>query len=189
MNQLPRLKFYKLQYTLYVLFLINNLRLYQKLCKKLDCDLINLFSFSFFLVFWWFCKWNQFFSLLLFQVLLKDFFLITSLYIKNNHPSSKTNGNIFFSISFFFFTPYRIYTRLDYTVISTGRILCTEDTCCDTTKAKYGIQLQIYNYDMTFNKQYHCVEDRSPLSKSSVFILNYFEWIQGIYSIITDIYI
>lgn len=44
MNQLPWLKFYKLQYTIYLLFL-NNLRLYQKLCKKLDCDCISLFFF------------------------------------------------------------------------------------------------------------------------------------------------
>lgn len=87
-------------------------------------------------------------------------------------------------IIIYFFSPFPflflwfcnlIYTCLDYTVISTGRILCTEDTCCDTTKAKYGIQLQIYNYDMTFNKQYRCVEDGSPLSKSSVFILSGFK--------------
>lgn len=45
MNQLPRLKIYKLQYTIYLLFLINNLRLYQKLYKKLDRDFNQPFFF------------------------------------------------------------------------------------------------------------------------------------------------
>lgn len=138
----------------------------------------------FFLVFWWFCKWNQ--STFPPRYLLKVF-LYNYRYIKNNHPLSKTNSKIFYSISCFYHIRFTHVWPIN-TIISTGRILFTERTLA----AKSPRQNMAFNstYIWHLNKRCHCIKDGSPLSKSSVFILNYFERIQGIYSIIiTEIYI